>query len=64
MFAVMATQGLSIVSEIETDRLILRLWTDKDFDQFAKYYSDENNAKYEKTIELLKHGPHRVYRYF
>lgn len=40
--------------EIETERLVLRHWKDKDFDQFAKFYSDENNAKYvggQKTLD-------------
>ena len=32
--------------ELETERLILRLWSEHDFDQFAKFYSDETNAKY------------------
>jgi len=42
------------MSEIETDRLVLRLWQEKDFDQFVKYYSNENNAKYvggQKTLD-------------
>ena len=34
------------MSSIETDRLKLRLWNETDFDQFAEYYADENNAKY------------------
>ena len=32
--------------EIETDRLLLRQWQEKDFKSFAKYYSDEEMAKY------------------
>ena len=42
------------MSKIETERLTLRLWKEKDFDLFAKYYSDEKNAKYvggRKTID-------------
>ena len=42
------------MSEIETERLILRLWSKDDFEQFAKYYADENNAKYvggQKTLD-------------
>ena len=31
---------------LETERLQLRLWKEKDFEQFAQYYADENNAKY------------------
>jgi RimJ/RimL family protein N-acetyltransferase len=31
---------------IETDRLLLRHWRENDFAQYAKYYSDETNAKY------------------
>lgn len=34
------------MDELETERLVLRLWKDSDFDQFAKYYADETNAKY------------------
>lgn len=31
---------------IETERLQLRLWKEKDFEQFAQYYADGENAKY------------------
>lgn len=31
---------------IETNRLLLRQWNEKDFDKFAAYYADEENAKY------------------
>jgi RimJ/RimL family protein N-acetyltransferase len=34
------------MSNIETNRLLLRLWNEGDFDKFAEYYADENNAKY------------------
>lgn len=42
------------MSELETERLLLRLWKEEDFDQFAKYYADEANAKYvggQKTLD-------------
>ena len=32
--------------QIETDRLILRLWEETDFNDFAVYYADADNAKY------------------
>lgn len=31
---------------IETERLQLRQWNENDFDSFARYYSDEANARY------------------
>ena len=34
------------MSNIETNRLLLRLWNEGDFDKFAEYYADENTAKY------------------
>ncbi len=34
------------MSNIETNRLLLRLWNEEDFDKFADYYADENSAKY------------------
>ena len=34
------------MSQVETDRLLLRLWEEADFDQFATYYADADNAKY------------------
>ena len=53
---------------IETKRLQLRQWRENDFDKYAAYYADENNAKYvggqKNAIELLEHGTHCVYRHF
>ena len=34
------------MSQIETERLILRLWKEDDFEPLAAYYADENNVKY------------------
>jgi len=34
------------MKSLETERLRLRQWTENDFDAFAAYYADENNAKY------------------
>ena len=34
------------MSNIETNRLVLRLWSEGDFDKFAEYYANENSAKY------------------
>lgn len=31
---------------IETTRLNLRQWSESDFDNFARYYADEDNARY------------------
>jgi RimJ/RimL family protein N-acetyltransferase len=32
--------------EIETERLKLRQWNENDFDSFARYYANEDNARY------------------
>ena len=44
---------------IETSRLRLRQWNEGDFDKFAEYYADENNAKYvggqKNTDEAWRH---------
>ena len=40
--------------ELSTERLTLRQWKDEDFDLFAEFYSDENNARYvggKKTLD-------------
>jgi len=42
----MAKRDLTTMSNIETNRLRLRLWKEEDFELFAKYFSDEANAKY------------------
>jgi hypothetical protein len=34
----MATCELTTMSNIETNRLLLRLWNEGDFDKFAEYY--------------------------
>lgn len=34
------------MSVIETERLRLRHWTERDFSDFARYYSDEDEARY------------------
>ena len=39
---------------VETERLRLRPWTERDFPDFARYYSDEDEARYvggKKTLE-------------
>ncbi|MFK7845449.1 MAG: GNAT family N-acetyltransferase [Rhodothermales bacterium] len=41
------------MSNIETERLVLRLWKTEDFDQFAEYYADESNAKYVGGVKSL-----------
>lgn len=40
--------------ELETERLALRLWKEADFEKFAAYYADADNAKYvggQKTLD-------------
>ncbi len=34
------------VKSIDTERLTLRQWNERDFDIFARYYADEDNARY------------------
>jgi len=34
------------VEALQTERLILRMWRQEDFDAYATFYSDEANAKY------------------
>ena len=34
------------MDSIETARLKLRQWKEGDFDNFARYYADEDNARY------------------
>ena len=39
-------QTIAAIQRIETDRLVLRQWNESDFGDFARYYSDEHNARF------------------
>lgn len=62
------------MNQLETDRLLLRQFREGDFEPFARYYVDEELARYvggrsdrphawRRMASLLDHGPHCVYRH-
>ena len=62
------------MNQLETDRLLLRQFRESDFEPFARYYADEELARYvggrsdrphawRRMASLLDHGPHCVYRH-